>query len=438
VSLNTLEQWLRFIERNHPSEIDMGLDRCSSVFTALNIRMGVNQNLSDIDADQTSVVVITVAGTNGKGTTCAFIEQACLKAGLRVGVYSSPHLISFCERIRINSQQITEPALCAVFETIESKRGNTTLTYFEYATLAALQAFSEADLDVVVLEVGLGGRLDAVNIVDPNIAVITSIGLDHQNYLGDTKEKIGFEKAGVFRASIPTVIGEPNCPQSMLKKASDLAIEPMLIGKDFFYNERAQSVKVGDQYFDVTKAKILKQNVATAIAALSCLATHIGSEHKRLLNADNMQYVIENTHVIGRHQLLQKPVLDIQPAVIADVAHNEDSALQLRKMIEQYDYNECHIVVGMLKDKNIEVSLQAFTDMKIAWYCATLPSARGENSSRIASAAANVKTKMDRTASIDCFDDPKTAYAKAIERAKPNDIVLVMGSFLTVAAVLAL
>ena len=207
----SLSDWLTYIEQAHTKEIDMGLSRTKDLVKRLNI-------------DFTEQFVVTVGGTNGKGTTCALIEQICLHAGLTAGVYSSPHLVDFCERIRLNGNLISQSMLCDIFEQIDNSRkdpvqGLIDLTYFEFATLAALKAFSNQKVDVLILEVGLGGRLDAVNVIDADVAVITSIGLDHQAWLGDTKEKIAFEKAGIFRTNKPAIIGEETPQQSMLEYA---------------------------------------------------------------------------------------------------------------------------------------------------------------------------------------------------------------------------
>lgn len=420
----TLSQWLQYIESSHSKEIDLGLERCRKVFESLAIKYP-------------NSTVITVGGTNGKGTTCAFIEKVCLSAGLTVGVFSSPHLLSFCERIRLNGVDIDESSLCEIFEHIESKRDITSLSYFEYSTLAAFEAFFRSQPDVVILEVGLGGRLDAVNILDPNIAVITSIGLDHQAWLGETKELIAYEKAGIFRPNIPIIIGQTQCPSSMLEYANSLGSQPLLSGIDFSYNPDNDTAKLNEHIFDLSACHIPKQNIATGLATLRELSALLGkNEYPFLLDNTKVQDAIDRIRVKGRHQILQAHIKDQQPLIIADVAHNEDSARQLRNMIEQYSHQRCHIVVGMLKDKNIEVSLQAFEGMNVKWHCATLDGPRGENASRIAEAARRVKVADGESSSIQKYDDVQAAYKCAKREASTNDTILVMGSFLTVSAVL--
>jgi dihydrofolate synthase/folylpolyglutamate synthase len=435
----SLSDWLTYIEQVHTKEIDMGLSRTKELVNRLNI-------------DFTEQYVVTVGGTNGKGTTCALIEQICLHAGLTVGVYSSPHLISFCERIRLNGELIARTMLCDMFEQIDNSRKEMAqkpiqLTYFEFATLAALNAFSQQKVDVVILEVGLGGRLDAVNVIDSDVAVITSIGLDHQAWLGDTKEKIAFEKAGIFRTNKPVVIGEEAPQQSMLDYAQRLGARLICRGKDFIFDETSNLISIQGEQFSTENAKIPKQNVATALAAVNALSRSAFSGSDNVLSrklatalpfliASNVvQVIIDTIQVLGRHHVLRQRQNGEYCAVILDVAHNEDSARQLSRLIRTYSFNTCHIVAGMLKDKNIEVSLQAFSDIQAHWYCATLPSERGEDAERLVRAL-NSSAQLNENSKVDAFANVDMAYKYALINAQCNDIILVMGSFLTVAAVL--
>jgi dihydrofolate synthase/folylpolyglutamate synthase len=434
-----LSDWLTYIEQAHTKEIDMGLSRTKDLVNRLQI-------------DFTEQYVVTVGGTNGKGTTCALIEQICLHAGLTVGVYSSPHLVSFCERIRLNGNLITEAMLCDIFEQIDSSRKDPTkkpieLTYFEFATLAAFKAFSDQKVDVVILEVGLGGRLDAVNVIDADVAVITSIGLDHQDWLGDTKEKIAFEKAGIFRANTPAIIGEEMPQQSMLDYAQRIGAQLVCRGKDFTFNEATNLISIEGEQFSTENAKIPKQNVVTALAAVNALSRKAFSGGVNVLStklitafpflsaSNDIQAIIDKTQVLGRHHILRQQQKGECCAVILDVAHNEDSALQLSRLIRTYSFTTCHIVVGMLKDKNIEVSLQTFSDIQAHWYCSTLPTARGENAERLVRAV-NLSVELNRNSTAEAFDSVDMAYKQALTNAQADDIILVMGSFLTVAAVL--
>jgi len=434
-----LSDWLTYIEQAHTKEIDMGLSRTKDLVNRLDI-------------DFTEQYVVTVGGTNGKGTTCALIEQICLHAGLTVGVYSSPHLVSFCERIRLNGNSITETMLCDIFQQIDISRKDPTqktveLTYFEFATLAAFKAFSEQKVDVVILEVGLGGRLDAVNVIDTDVAVITSIGLDHQEWLGDTKEKIAFEKAGIFRTSKAAIIGDETPQQSMIDYANQVGALLVCRGKDFIFNEASNLISIQGEQFSTAKAKIPKQNVATALAAVNALSRSafsasanavsrkLTAAYPFLTATNDIQAIIDKTQVLGRHHILRQQKKGECCAVILDVAHNEDSALQLSRLIRTYSFITCHIVVGMLKDKNIEVSLQAFSDIQAHWYCATLPSARGANAERLVQAVVS-SAEFNKNSKVDAFETVNMAYKQALMNAQPNDIILVMGSFLTVAAVL--
>ena len=474
----SLADWLTYIEQAHTKEIDMGLSRTKDLVNRLNI-------------DLAQQCVVTVGGTNGKGTTCALIEQVCLQAGLTVGVYSSPHLVSFCERIRLNGSSIAEALLCDVFAQIDDARndpqqGSVELTYFEFATLAAVKVFSEQKLDVIILEVGLGGRLDAVNVIDADVAVITSIGLDHQDWLGNTKEKIAFEKAGIFRADKPAIIGEANPQASMLGHARSIGATLVCRGKEFDFDEDSSIARVQGHAFSTANAKIPKQNVATALAAINAISQRfalvaledpednvvalqrkalklIAGSHPFLAPIDQIQAIIDETQVLGRHHMLRTAEKGQHCAVMLDVAHNEDSAQQLSRLIRTYPFDTCHIVVGMLKDKNIEVSLQAFTDLKAHWYCSSLPTARGAQAERLVAAvqsgiaehdnakavasqhargslSASVHVTMQGSSQepskIEAFETVDTAFEQALHNARPTDIILVMGSFLTVAAVL--
>jgi dihydrofolate synthase/folylpolyglutamate synthase len=435
----SLSDWLTYIEQAHTKEIDMGLSRTKDLVKRLNI-------------DVSQQCVVTVAGTNGKGTTCALIEQVCLDAGLTVGVYSSPHLVSFCERIRLNGELISESMLCDIFTKIDSCRKmpeetQIELTYFEFATLAGLSAFSDQNVDVLILEVGLGGRLDAVNVIDADVAVVTSIGLDHQSWLGDTKEKIAFEKAGIFRSNKPAIIGEKEPQQSMLEYALSIGAKVELRGKDFFFDEENDTVLVQGHEFSTKDAKIPKQNVATALAAINAisqspvvgkkvgLSAKLKNAHPFLTATTHIQKIINRTQLMGRHHILREHQAGQYCTILLDVAHNEDSAEELSRLIRTYAFDTCHIVVGMLKDKNIEISLQAFADLKAHWYCASLPTARGENAERLINAVQSAKNvnEISKLSAFECVDE---AFAQALNNAQAKDIILVMGSFLTVAAVL--
>ena len=423
--MRSLTDWLHYIESTHPSEIELGLSR-------------VKQVAQQLALDLSGMRVITVGGTNGKGTTCAFLQNAALYNDLKVGVYTSPHIVDFRERITINGEWIQADALCAIFAQIDNARSDIPLTYFEFSTLAALLAFQEAQLDLAILEVGLGGRLDAVNIIDADIAVITSIGLDHQDWLGNTREAIAAEKAGIFRRDQAIVIGESDCPTTMLNAAKSLSADINVAGRDFVYDSDAKLVSMcivdGAQksIFDVSNARIPKPNIATAAIALQRLA-ELDPRMSGIAKRDCLEHCIVNTQVAGRHQCLRNPSAS-ECAIYADVAHNEASAIMLRSLIEADLTGTCHLVLGMLKDKNIEASVAAFSGLQIKWYCASLPGSRGADAERLKKA---VKLVVSDESQIQSFDSVKSAYKAAKKAASTTDTILVMGSFLTVAAVVA-
>lgn len=419
--MKTLAQWLAKIEVGHPSDIDMGLSRVNEVAKRLNIDLG-------------RAVVITVAGTNGKGTTCALIEKVCLQAGLQVGVYSSPHLLQFNERIRVNAINASDSQICAAFENIERAKADTSITYFEYATLAALYAFQNASLDVVILEVGLGGRLDATNIIDADINVVTSIALDHQDYLGDTLTAIAREKMGIVKSDKLTVIGYEERYEDAERWLSSQHNQVLRLGEDFSYTfvdetyHGQLSISGRTIKYHWRASAIPTPNVMTAMASLhwleSCLPQDAARKLKRILDDENgMSSVIEQAVLIGRAQVIHR-----HPHVLLDVAHNEASAQYLCGKIGTFSFSNCHIVVGMLKDKNIEQTLASFSDIKAHWYCASLPTARGEAFQRLVRSV-----PAENSASVCGFESVDDALASAVNQATKTDMIVVLGSFVTVA-----
>lgn len=402
---SSLAQWLDYIENTHHKNIDMGLTRSRKVFV-------------DLGVDFSQSCVVTVAGTNGKGTTCRFIEQACLAAGLRVGVYASPHIESFNERIRINGDDVGEADICAAFTTIHSTKADTSLTYFEYATLAAFYLFAQQPLDVVIIEVGLGGRLDATNIVDANIGIITSIGLDHQAYLGNTTELIAAEKAGIVKPHQRVVIGYAPVHESIKDIVEFQKVEVLFKGEHFsdnsIYLSEADTVS-----FDISEAKIPQQNVMTAIAGLRCIAKHLGADEPLLVKQSSLQSLIQTVNMPGRLQ-----VLSDAPSIVLDVAHNEAAAKLLVHNLQLKDFNKCHIVIGMLKDKNIESTINELLALKPAtWHCIDLPSDRGEKAQRFADYL------QSQGHSSHCYQTFAPALQAAKAAALKNDLILVVGSF---------
>ena len=411
-AMSDLKTWLCYLEQLHPSSIELGLERVKSVAERLELL-------------QPAPYIFTVAGTNGKGTTCRTLEMILLAADKRVGVYSSPHLLHFTERVRINNQESTPSDTVKAFVAIEKARGDVSLTYFEYATLAALYQFKQAQLDVVILEVGLGGRLDATNIVDADIAIITTIGIDHVEYLGNTRESIGREKAGIFKPKSIAVVGEPEIPSSILDVAHAVNCSLFAVNKDWSYQQIDKltwqfnsSIK---QYQNLPIPQVPLANAATAIAALSYSPFSITQKQ--------IDSALEKTSLIGRFQIIQA-----SPTVIVDVAHNPHAASYLVKQIEllkqqQSTVGKVRFVIGMLKDKDIKSTLSIFNADQ--WYCASLYGERGCNADIL-----KQFLQEENVENIATFDSVNEAYQKAMKEAKEDDIIVVCGSFHTVSAVL--
>jgi dihydrofolate synthase / folylpolyglutamate synthase len=403
--VRSLGEWLRYIERQHPKSIALGLERVSEVFSRLKADIGCP--------------VITVGGTNGKGSTCAMLESILRAAGYRTGLYSSPHLLRYNERVRVAGVEATDEALAESFSAVEQARGELALTYFEFGTLGALQHFSREKIEVAVLEVGLGGRLDAVNIVDPDCAVLTSVGIDHVDYLGATREDIGREKAGIFRAGRPAVIAEPDPPRSVLQAAG----EKLFLGKDFGYQAQAgqwtywgPGGRRGGLAYPALRGKVQLRNAAAAICALHAAALPVAMQDVRRGLAE--------VEIAGRFQ-----VLPGRPQVILDVAHNAQAAGVLAQNLADSGFaSETVAVCGMLRDKDIGAVLRSLAPRVTRWHLASLPAPRGAHASDIA---------RHLPVGSHLFDSPAQAFAAAKAVAGENDKIVVFGSFLTVAEVMA-
>jgi dihydrofolate synthase/folylpolyglutamate synthase len=402
----SIEQWLSYLSEIHPKNIEMGLERVAQVFKALQL-------------DFSGKTVITVAGTNGKGTTCAMIEQALLLHDKQVSVFSSPHLIDYRERVRVQGQMLSTAQHCAAFAKIEQIRGDILLTYFEFGTLQALQLMAEADSDYLLLEVGLGGRLDAVNIIDANIAVITSIDLDHQEWLGTTREAIAVEKAGIFRPNIPVVIGEPLPPNSLIKATQDSAVKASWQGHEFFYELNHGVFAWHNDLYHLAQLPapfIPAQNASTALQVLSLLGIQ--------LNQDLVKQLFKNTRLHGRRQIIQQ-----QPTIMLDVAHNPHATRLLAKEIAELDCRRVIAVVGMLADKDISQSLAPLMTVVDYWYCGSLSVPRGAPAQKLVSVLSEAKKVLE-------FESVSAAFIAACKKAQKDDFILVFGSFYSVAEVL--
>lgn len=411
-----LAGWLALIEARHGQRIELGLERVARVRDAMGL--------------SSDAIILTVAGTNGKGSTCAFLESISLAAGYRVGLYTSPHLVRYNERVRIDGRDVDDATLAAAFEQVERARGDTDLTYFEHGTLAAWACFAEAALDVIILEVGLGGRLDATNIFDADCAVVTSIAMDHMDYLGDTREAIGREKAGIFRAGRPAICADPQPPASIEAVANEVGAQLQVSGRDFgFSGDRTQwtfwgaGVRRGGLAYPALRGANQLLNASAAMAALEAIRDRLPVP---------MQAVREGMMLVeltGRFQTLPG-----QPAIVLDVAHNEQAVGVLAENLANMGYYpETWAVVGMMGDKAIEASLARIQHRVDHWLPASLPGPRGLSAEALAErmSAAGIDVGEARYAS------PADAYRAARAAAQESDRILVFGSFLTVADALA-
>jgi dihydrofolate synthase/folylpolyglutamate synthase len=417
----TLDDWLAHCERLHPKTIDMTLDRVNAVRDRLGMRF---------DAP-----VITVAGTNGKGSTCAMLESIARQAGYRVGLYIKPHLVHFEERCRIDGAPVAAEALLPHFQAVEAARGDLTLTYFEFTTLAILRALATEPLDLVILEVGLGGRLDAVNTIDADCAVITSIALDHTDYLGPDRESIGREKAGILRTGRPAICSDPQPPQSIIDRAREISADLRVSGRDFhFTGDRQQWNWQGRQRryaglaYPALRGANQLLNAAGALAAFEAL-------HDRLpIAAQAVRSGLALVELPGRFQIVPG-----QPALVLDVGHNPQAVAVLAQNLDQMGfYPRTFAVFGAMRDKDLAGVLKPVAPLIDAWHLADLPierAARAEELKPITEAASR-SAATGRVVPVECHSTPSAALAAALAAADPADRIVVFGSFYTVGGVL--
>ncbi|HXF67116.1 MAG TPA: bifunctional tetrahydrofolate synthase/dihydrofolate synthase [Burkholderiales bacterium] len=411
----TLQQWLEHIERQHPQAIALGLERVEAVRRAMGL--------------VPAFPVITVGGTNGKGSVCAMLEAILYHAGYRVGCYTSPHLLRYNERVRVARAEASDSDLARAFAAVERARAGVPLTYFEYGTLAAVRLFAEQRVEVAVLEVGLGGRLDAVNAFDPDCAVVTTVDIDHVEYLGADREAIGYEKAGIFRAGRPAVCADSNPPQRLVEHASRIGARLLRIGADFGYRVQGSAQW---QYWGprgrrnalphpALRGAFQLANAAAAITALECLRERLP------IAMQDIRAGLLAAQVAGRFQ-----VLPGRPPVILDVAHNPQAARALAANLADWGKGGRTLAVfAMLRDKDAAAVAAALAPQVDHWFVAGLPGPRGASAEELIA-----RLQAAGIGRVTGAADVAAAYAQACDMAAENDRILVFGSFYTVAAVM--
>lgn len=412
-STTPLQDWLAYLETCHPKTIDLGLDRIAQVAKRLGVLT--------FDCP-----VITVAGTNGKGSNVALTAAILTAAGYRVATYTSPHLIHYNERIQIAGQCVSDHALCHAFTQVESLRATISLTYFEFGTLVALWLFKQqAHLDAIILEVGLGGRLDAVNCVDADLAIISMVDLDHTAYLGDTREAIAKEKAGILRWHKPCVCGDFEIPQSILDHAQSLRSPLYRQGFEFDYKIQGSSwswQNQNDSLIDLPLPRIDLQNAATALQAIALLRDQF------LITGAAIEQGLKQVFLPGRFQCIEKN----SRRIIIDVAHNPAGGRCLAKRLANSACTgKIHAVVGMLTDKDIFNTLRPLHAHVNCWYLSDLTVPRGARAQELKQSLMSLKEAQ----TILEFSRPELAFQHAYQILQKNDILLVFGSFHTAAAI---
>jgi len=414
---HTLDEWLAHCERLHPKNIELGLDRVRAVAQRMGLAFGCP--------------VITVAGTNGKGSTCAMLDAIYLQAGWRTAVYTSPHLVHFEERCRLHGEIARAADLVPHFEAVEAARGDVSLTYFEFTTLAILRCMAAAQPDVAILEVGLGGRLDAVNIIDADCAVITSVDLDHMDFLGPDRESIGYEKAGILRTGRPAIVSDPMPPQSVIDRATEIGADLWRLGHDFNFSGDKQQwgwAGRGRRYaglaYPALRGANQLMNASGVLAALESLRGRIPVTAQAVRNGLAM------VELPGRFQIVPG-----QPTLVLDVAHNPHSVAALAANLDAMGFYPCtHAVFGAMADKDLAPMLGKVGPMVDRWYFTDLPTARAETAAGLLAKWQAQEKRKDVQAST--WADPLQALRAAVAAADPADRIVVFGSFYTVGGVL--
>lgn len=421
----TLQDWLHHCEQLHPFNIEMGLDRVSEVARRMALRF--------------ECPVITVAGTNGKGSTCAMLEAVGLQAGYRTGVYTSPHLVHFEERCRVYGEIVSESDLIAHFEAVETARTlhseHVSLTYFEFTTLAILRLLSQSTLDLVILEVGMGGRLDATNVIDADCAIITSIDIDHAEFLGSDRESIGREKAGIMRAGRPVIVSDPVAPQSVAEYARLIGADLWTFGRDFNFSGDKQQwswAGRGRRYAGLAYPSLRGAN--QLVNAAGVLAAFEAVRDLLPVTAQAVRNGMAMVELPGRFQIVPG-----QPTLVLDVAHNPHAIAALTANLDAMGFFPCtHAIFGAMADKDLAVMLAKVGPLVDKWYFTDLPTPRAASATALQQKWNAVQLvsgqRSEVTSSVHAH--PMAALQAAVAAADPTDRILVFGSFYTVGGVL--
>jgi len=426
----SLAEWLSWQESLHPKEIELGLDRVNQVYQALQLHF------------PSSYRVVSVAGSNGKGSCVAYLSAMLQALGYRVGQYTSPHLLRYNERIRVNGDCISDDELMRAFNQVEQARHGVSLTYFEFGTLAALSHFASSACDILILEVGLGGRLDAVNIVDADIAVITSIGLDHMDWLGDTREQIAAEKAGILRKDRAFVCSELEPPANLRQIAAQVGARSYWLGTDFFLEQQGDSrawrsdrASLSDLPRAAMNGEFQWRNIAAALMCVSLL------DEQAMRRADALRGAIAHMRLAGRIQIIRQ-----QPLCLVDVSHNQQAVTELAnylaaiKQQRQHQGKPVHItaVFSILARKDVNGVIAAIAPVIDTWMLAPMQQQASQDSDSVASLIRQHSREHGFNVTCECFQNLASAWRHALTQASDNDIVIAFGSFYTVAEILNL
>lgn len=414
---NNLEDWLDWQSTLHPKEIELGLERVNQVWQSL-----ANASLN--------CKVITVAGTNGKGSCVAFLDSILRAASYRVGCYTSPHLVRYNERIVVDGEPVSDELICGAFDAVDQARGDTPLTYFEFGTLAALHIFASAGLDVVVLEVGLGGRLDAVNIIDADVALISTVAIDHTDWLGTTREQIAVEKAGIMRAERPVIFAGTDMPVSLKQVAEEKGARLLVAGDDYQWRTQEQGWDwLHDQHprhslpVPNMRGRFQLQNASAALMALECLRQDLPLDQRAV------RYGLQEAQLPGRYQVIGR-----DPVMVLDVAHNTQAAAALAENLgDMFCHGQTIAIFSMLADKQIAEVVKIMSPRIDQWYIYPINSPRAASQKQLEQILLAEGIGLDRQRS---FESVAAALKSAQDETGEGDRVVVFGSFYAVGDVI--